>query len=127
MNDDPPKDQSPKDQPSNGQPAKVSTRQLLAGIPSVIAIVAMVWVTLALRGSGGPPPGWYLPTADRAFASGDFHTAAVCYERLLQSHPADKAITRNLARSLQAIGQRDAAASLMSRLAHVARDGTSGE
>jgi len=92
-------------------------RHYLAAVPSAVAIFVVLWVAVAMKTQTGAAPLWYQPTADAAYAAGDYRTAAVCYERLLQSRPSDQAIALNLAQSLRAIGQLDSASSLMARIA----------
>jgi Flp pilus assembly protein TadD len=100
---------------------KYRTREVLAAAPSVVAIACVAFAMN--NNSTADPPDWYRATADSAFAAGDYHTAAVCYHRLLQSRPTDEAIALNLAESLQSTGQEDGAASLLARLAPEDRPG----
>ena len=90
-------------------------RRRLAAVPAVLAVVGggavVAWLWAA------PAAGWYAPAADDAFAAGDYRTAAVCYARLLQARPRDPATAFDLARSLDAIGQVDAARTLLLRIA----------
>jgi cytochrome c-type biogenesis protein CcmH/NrfG len=61
----------------------------------------------------------YRQDAGSAMASGDFRTARVCYERLLQHSPADAPLLFGLARSLQGLDQNAEAMQLLGRLAPI--------
>ena len=90
----------------------------LAGAPAAVALVGgAALVTWLWAGAPSGRAGWYPDAADAAFDAGDYRAAAVCYARLQQMHPGDRATTFDLARSLDAIGQADAARSLLLRLA----------
>lgn len=93
-------------------------KRWLAGAPAAIALVGgITTVTWLWAGAPAGRAEWYPERADEAFESQDYRTAAVCYNRLLQLHPHDVAIAFKLARSLDAIGQADAARTLFLRLA----------
>ena len=92
-----------------------SVRRFFAAAPAVLAIVVIGVIAISMHRAAPVTPAWYQLAADDAFDSGDYRTAAVCYERLLQSHPKDRATALNLAQSLDAIGQRDSAESLRAR------------
>jgi hypothetical protein len=99
----------------NGQDRR---RRWLAGAPAAVALVGGAGlVTWLFAAAPAGRSEWYPDAADAAFEAGDFRTAAVCYARLQQLHPADPGNTFSLARSLDAIGQVDAARSLLLRLA----------
>ena len=90
----------------------------LAGSPAALALVAGAGlVTWLFAAAPAGRADWYPDAADAAFEAGDYHQAAVCYARLQQLHPDDVATTFSLARSLDAIGQVDAARSLLLRIA----------
>lgn len=59
----------------------------------------------------------YRQEAESAITSGDFRTARVCYERLLQRSSADPSLLFGLARSLQGLDQKAQAAQLLKELA----------
>ena len=93
-------------------------KRWVVGAPAVASIVAGVAVAawLAAR-SPADRAGWYPAAADAAFDAGDYRTAAVCYARALQTRPPTPDVVFNLAVSLDATGQPDAARGLFLRLA----------
>ena len=78
-------------------------RRLLAGLPAIlVTVLGMgVSVTTAVRGGGSPDLlRRYERDASRALAIGDYATAHVCYERLLQSSPDNADYRAGLALTL---------------------------
>ncbi len=99
-------------------------RRWLAGVPALAALVAgTATVTWLYAGPASSRSGWYADAADAAVDAHDERTAAVCYARLLAQQPESPELAMNLARSLDAIGQVDAARSLLLRLAPVDQPG----
>lgn len=89
-----------------------------ASVPALGMIVVMLLLGVA---------GWaqrpdriearYRQDAETSLNSGDFRTSRVCYERLLQTSPTDKALLLGLGRSLLGLGQTTEAMELLERLA----------
>ena len=87
-------------------------------IPSLATILAVLLLGAAgLAQRPSTLEARYRRDADAAIASGDFRTARVCYERLLQRSPTDARLLFGLARSLQGLDQKAEAAQIVNRLA----------
>ena len=68
----------------------------LAAAPAVLAIFVIAVIAISINRSSPAAPQWYQIAADDAFDNRNYRTAAVCYERLLQAHPTDRAMALNL-------------------------------
>jgi Flp pilus assembly protein TadD len=94
--------------------------QWAAAIPSLATILAVLLLGAAgLAQRPSQLEARYHRDADAAIASGDFRTARVCYERLLQRSPTDPALLFGLAQSLEGLDQKAQAAQILNRLAPV--------
>lgn len=85
--------------------------------PSLVTVVAGGLLTALLLARPGNDVDEYVPRAERALESGDYQTAATCYARLLQRHPADSRAAAGLEASLRGLGQDQEAEALHRRFA----------
>ena len=89
-----------------------------AAVPSLAAIIACLLVgAAAMSQRANQTHVRYRQAADAALAAGDFRTARVCFERLLQSSPREEALLFGLAQSLEGLGQGTESAQILNRLA----------
>jgi len=112
--------------PAAGASRSAASR-LLKWAGAIPAIIAMVLIAAALAAVASQRQQAletrYAQDAEQAMQSGDFETARVCYERLLQTHDGDPAFLFGLARALENLGQRAEAGQLIQLLAPVDRPG----
>jgi hypothetical protein len=87
--------------------------RLIAGSPAIIAAASAVIFGLFLaRQPSQTIASQYQSEATNALAAGQFETARICYERLLQSDPRNESCIEGLALSLRGMGQDQEAAQL---------------
>lgn len=102
---------------------KIMSR-LLAGTPALAALLIVALLLLATRPAHSPRMvDWYRQKANRSFDAGDYKTALVCYARVAQANPTDAVAAFSLFQCMEAVGQGDAAQSLLARLAPLDRRG----
>jgi hypothetical protein len=91
---------------------------LCAVLPAVLALALLLTAGIAYALHPMPAaPADYGPRAARALRDGDFETARICYERLLQQRPGDLPLTFGLMLSLHGLRQEAAADALLRDLA----------
>jgi hypothetical protein len=86
-------------------------RRLLGASPAAITLVATLILSGVLHFSRGSPELTvrYERDAEQALAAGDYETARICFERLLQLRPTDPAYAQGLLASrAAAVGARPA-------------------
>ena len=112
---------APQPAPDGTQPRKrLRVLHWAAALPALAMIVVML--LLGVASSAQRPErieARYRQDAESSLASGDFRTARVCYERLLQSSPTDKTLLLGLGRCLLGLGQTTEAMQLLQRLAPI--------
>ena len=91
--------------------------RFLASLPALIC-GAIAFVILAAAGQGFSPArvSSYQARAERAFASGDYRTARLCFERLAREDGRPEFVFA-LSRSCWALGEKDRASALLARIA----------
>ena len=89
-----------------------------AAAPALLMIALVMLVGIAAWGQRSDAiDASYQHDAQAAMDAGDFKTARICYERLLQHSPNDPAVLFGLARSLAGLGHPADAMQIIQRLA----------
>jgi tetratricopeptide (TPR) repeat protein len=105
--------------PSPGAPRRrFQFPRWAAAAPALLTMaVVLVLAIAALAQRSDSTDAGYQQDAQAAMESGDFETARVCYERLLQHSPTDPALLFGLAKTLLQLGHPADAIHLIQRLA----------
>lgn len=104
--------------PATARSARHRLLRWIGVAPSLLTILACLLIAAAAWSQrADQTDARYRDQAEAAMAAGDFRTARVCYERLLQSSPRDDALLFGLARSLEGLGQPAESAQILQRLA----------